>query len=72
MRIADRIVLDGAQAETLRGVVGRLLQPAVVETERLGLAIFEEQLAIVSSLQAPASARGERHRGPDWRGRSGR
>ena len=52
MRIADRLVLHGAQAEALRGVVGRLLQPAVVEHQRLGLAVFEEQLAVVGAFEA--------------------
>ena len=49
MRIADRVVLYGAQAEALRGVVGRLLQPAVVEHQRFGLAVFQEQLAIIGA-----------------------
>ena len=52
MRIADRLVLDGAQAEPLRGVVGRLFQPAVVEHQHLGLAVFEEQLAVVGAFKA--------------------
>ncbi len=52
MRIADRLALHGAQAEPLRGVVGRLLQAAVVERQRLGLAVFEEQLAVVGAFQA--------------------
>ena len=52
MRIADRLALHGAQAEALRGVVGRRLQPAVVEHQRLGLAVFEEQLAVVGAFQA--------------------
>ena len=51
MRIADRLVLDRAQAEALRGVVGRLLEPAIVETERFGLAIFQEQFAVVGAFQ---------------------
>ena len=52
VRIADRLVLDGAQTEALRGVVGRLLEPAVVEHQRLGLAVFEEQLAVVGAVEA--------------------
>ena len=52
MRIADRLAFHGAQAEPLRGVVGRLLQAAVVERQRLGLAVFEEQLAVVGAFQA--------------------
>jgi len=42
MRIADRLVLDRAQAEPLRRIVRRLLEPAVVEGERLGLLVFQE------------------------------
>ena len=53
MRIADRVVLHRAQAETLRGVIGRLLQPAVVEHQRFGLAVFQEQLAVVGAPKAP-------------------
>ena len=53
MRVADRVVLDRAQAKALRGVVGRLLQPAIVEHQRFGLAVFQEQLAIVGALQPP-------------------
>ena len=53
MRIADRVVLDRAQAEPLRGVVGRLLQPAIVEPQRFGLAIFQKQLAVVGAREPP-------------------
>src|SRR5882757_10751207 len=49
MRIADRVVLDRAQAKTLRGVVGRLLQPPIVEHQRFGLAVFQEQFAVVGA-----------------------
>ena len=52
MGIADRFVLDRAQAKTLRGVVGRLLEPAVVEHQGFGLAIFEKKLAIVGAVEA--------------------
>src|SRR6266702_1145974 len=52
MGIADRLVLDRAQPETLRGVVGRLLQAPVVEEEHLGLAVFEKQLAVVRAFEA--------------------
>ena len=58
MRIADRLVLDRAQAEALRGVVGRLLQPAIVEHQHFGLAVFEEQFAVVGALER--AARGSR------------
>ena len=53
MRVADRIVLDRAQAKPLAGVVGRLLQPAIVKAERFGLAIFQKQLAVVGPLEPP-------------------
>src|SRR5205085_11351881 len=49
MGVANRFILDRAQAEALRGVVGRLLEPAVVEHQRFGLTIFEEQLAVVGA-----------------------
>ena len=52
MRIADRLVLDGAQPETLVGVVGRLLEPAVVEHQHLGLGVFEIKLAVVGAFEA--------------------
>ena len=52
MRVADRLARHGAQAEPLRGVVGRLLQPAVVEHQHLGLAVFEEQLAVIGAVEA--------------------
>ena len=47
MGIADRIILHGAQAKTLRGVIGRLLESAVVEAEAFGLAVFKEQFAVI-------------------------
>ena len=49
MRVADRVILDRAQAEPLAGVIGRLLEPAIVEHQRFGLGIFEEQLAVVGA-----------------------
>src|SRR6188472_4372507 len=51
MRIADRVILDCAQPKPLRGVVGSLLQPPIVEHQRFGLAVFQEQLAVVGPLQ---------------------
>src|SRR6516165_5975956 len=51
MRVTDRIVLHRAQAKSLAGIVGRLLQPAIVEHQRFGLAVFEEQLAVVGPSQ---------------------
>jgi hypothetical protein len=53
MRIADRIVLHRAQAKTLVGVVGRLLQAPIVKTERFGLTVFQKQLAIVGAQKPP-------------------
>jgi hypothetical protein len=52
MRIADRLALHGAQPKPCAVVVGRLLQAAIVEHQRLGLAVFEEQLAVVRTFQA--------------------
>ena len=62
MRIADRLVLDGAQPETLRGVVGRLLEPAVVERQHLGLAVFEKQFAVIGAVEAARDDLGKRGR----------
>ncbi len=50
--VADRFVLDRAQPETLGGVIGRLLETSVVERHHLGLAIFEEQFAVVGAFEA--------------------
>ena len=52
MGIADRLVLDRAQPKTLRRVVSRLFQPAVVERQNFGLAIFEIKLAVVGAIEA--------------------
>ena len=52
MRVTDRLVFHRAQTETLRGVVGRLLEAAIVEAERLGLAVFEEQFAVIRAFEA--------------------
>jgi len=51
--MADRIVLHRVRAKPLAGVVGGLLQPAIVKTLRFGLAIFQEQLALVGTRQPP-------------------
>ncbi len=56
VRIADRFVLDRAQAETLRRVIGRLLESAIVEHERFGLLVFQEQFAVVGAVE-PARQR---------------
>ena len=49
MRVADRVILDRAQAKSLRRVIGCLFQPAIVEHQRFALAVFQEQLAIVGA-----------------------
>src|SRR6185437_14646449 len=49
VRIADGVALDRAQAEALRGVVGRLLEAAIVVDQRLGLFVFEKQFAVVGA-----------------------
>jgi len=41
-----------AQPEAVRGVIGGLLEPPVVERHHLGLAIFEEKLTVIGALQA--------------------
>ncbi len=52
MRIADGVVLDGAQPEALGRIVGRLLEPAVVEDQHFGLAVFEEKLTVIGAIEA--------------------
>ena len=52
MGIADRIGLHGAKPEALGSVVGSLLQAPVIEDEGLGLAVFEEKLAVVGAFEA--------------------
>jgi hypothetical protein len=47
MRVADRIVLDRAQAKPLAGVVGRLLQPAIVKPSASVWPYSRKQLAVV-------------------------
>src|SRR6266568_588486 len=42
MRVADRFVLDRAQPEALRGVVGGLLQSPIVKSQRFRLPVFKE------------------------------
>ena len=49
MGIANRLACDGAQAETLIGVERTALQPAIIESQRFGLGMFDEKLAIVSA-----------------------
>ena len=52
--IADRLVLDRAQPEALRGVEGRLLEAAIVEHQHFRLAVFQEQFAVVGAVEAAA------------------
>jgi hypothetical protein len=51
MGVADRLVLYGAQAKALRGVVGRLFEPAIVKHQHFGLAVFEEQFPVVGPFE---------------------
>ena len=46
---ADRLAGDRAQPEAPAGIERGALEPAVVEGEALGLAILEEQLAVVDA-----------------------
>jgi hypothetical protein len=52
--IADGFVLHRSQAEALDRIVACLLEPAVIESQGLGLPVFKEQLAVVGALE-PAS-----------------
>src|SRR5690606_28136835 len=51
MGITGRLAGDRPQAEALVGIEVRGLQPAVVEDQRLALAIFAEKLAVIGSRQ---------------------
>ncbi len=51
MGVPGGFVGNDAQAEPLAGIEAGRLEPAVVPTEALGLAIFQEQLTIVSARQ---------------------
>ena len=51
MGVGDRLPGDGTQPEPLRHVVGRRLQPAVIEDQALADGVFEEQLAVVGAGQ---------------------
>src|SRR5215208_7332127 len=52
VRIADGLILNSAQTKPLRGVIGRLLEPAVIAQQHFRLAVFEKKLAVVGALQA--------------------
>src|SRR5450631_2460800 len=51
MGVADRLILNRAQTEALRGVIGRGLEPSIIEDQHFGLAVFQEQLAVVGAFQ---------------------
>jgi hypothetical protein len=53
MGIADRVILYRAKSETLRGIVSRLFQPAIVEHQRFGLAVFQEEFAVIGAGKSP-------------------
>ena len=52
MGIAGRFAGDGAQTKTLRRVETGAFDSPVVERETLGLAVFEEQFAVIHSRQS--------------------
>ena len=52
MGVTHRLVLDGTQTKTLVGIVGCLLEPTIVEDQRLRLRIFKIKLAIVGAFEA--------------------
>src|SRR5262249_17772574 len=54
MGVAGGLASYGAQAETLGRVEAGTLELAVVPAEGLGLAVFEEQLAVVGPLEGVA------------------
>jgi hypothetical protein len=52
MRIADRFALHCTQAKALRGIVGRLLEPAIVESQGFSLPVFEEEFAVIGAIES--------------------
>jgi len=52
MGVASGFVADRAQTKTLRGVETCRFQPSVIPGQRLGLAVFKKQLAVVAALQS--------------------
>jgi hypothetical protein len=60
--VAGLLAGHHAQAEALGGVVGRALQPPVVEGQHLALRPFQEQLPVVGAVQGRLQA-GERDLG---------
>ncbi len=69
MGIADRLVLHRPQAKALRGVVGRLFQAPVIEAEGLGLAVFEEEFAVIGAFQPAGNDGTDARRGRGRRDR---
>src|SRR5262249_5885904 len=53
MGITDRFVFYCPQPKSLDRIVSCLLEPAIVESQSLCLAVFEEQFPIVGALQPP-------------------
>ena len=51
VRVAGGFAGDGAQPEALGGIEAGALQPAVVEDQAFGLAVFQEQLPVVGAVQ---------------------
>ena len=49
--ITGRFTGDRAKAKSLRCIVGRSLQPSIVEGKAFCLAVFEEQLAVICAVQ---------------------
>src|SRR5262245_4163025 len=50
MRIAGRLAGDGTQSKALIRVEVRCFQPAIVEDERLALAVLEIKLAVIGAI----------------------
>ncbi|CDI07656.1 conserved protein of unknown function [Agrobacterium pusense] len=49
MGVTHRLAGDRPQAETLVCIEGTALEPAIIESQRLGLRMFDEKLAIISA-----------------------
>ena len=59
MGVANCLILDGPQPKTLRGVVGGLLEAAVVEQQHLRLPVFEEEFAVIGAVEAASDDFGD-------------
>ena len=53
--ITHCFALHSPQAEALRGVVGCLLEPAIVEQQHLGLPVFKIKLAVIGAIETAAN-----------------